>query len=204
MRQSSYTASSPHIESPKPSTSFTYDHAVDASPYPVDPVPSHAFFGDARPNSPRSSELYALNAPLPDVFPRRKDRYKRLGQRFAFPINLQGPDGDRAMYRQSSAPSLSADARGEEPVDLPSAPAASGSYYSTPQRYSMPLYASELSLLDASVSGNEPALSRVPSRQNPSSSASDNPSTEKTLPPGENNPNTYPGANLCFDYLNKG
>ena len=205
-RQSSFTAGSTQLDSPK--LAPFCDHHIDP-----DAPPAHAFY-EPRPSSPLSPDRYSsLAASVPNFFPPRKDRAKRYGHRFAFPVPFQQlPDPEGPIFRQSSAPSLGVDFRADDarlddlgdPALVPSV--ASGAGFPSHKRFSTPAYsASDLSALDAA--GGEPLLSRASSRQNASvasvaSVASEG--AEKPLPPGENNPHAYPGANLCFDYLNKG
>lgn len=200
-RQSSFNASSP-LDSPNPAA-YPFDLRDSDTP------PAYAFYNDARPGSPLPSDAYPMTASVPNFFPPRKDRAKRYGRRFALPVPfLQGPDADVGMFRQSSAPSLGVEVRADD-ADLgllpPAAPA-----YPQQKRFSTPVYPSDLSAIDAMPNAlTNAAANAVPNAvtsaaANAAVSAVAETSAERSLPPGENNPHAYLGANLCFDYLNKG
>lgn len=209
-RQNSFNASSP-LDSPNPAA-YPFDLRDSDTP------PAYAFYNEARPGSPLPSDAYPVPTSVPNFFPPRKDRAKRYGRRFALPVPfLQGPDAEVGMFRQSSAPSLGVEFRADD-ADLgmlpPAVPAVPGAVYPQQKRFSTPVYPSDLSAIDAAASAMSSGVSSgVPNgvsngmsnaAANGVANAAAETSAEKTLPPGENNPHAYLGANLCFDYLNKG
>lgn len=131
---------------------------------------------------------------------RRPDPSRRFGRRFEFPISyaMQEPEHELSSeMRQVSAPSLMA-RDGEE------APAEAFAEMSRAQierlcRFSLPTGASEAVQAALATAQGEVAEERTKNAEKEKRRAK-----EAAMLPGEHNPDATAGANLCYDYMNKG
>ena len=130
---------------------------------------------------------------------RRLDPSRRFGRRFEYPISyaMQEPEHElSAEMRQVSAPSLMT-RDGEE------APAETFAGMSRAQmerlcRFSLPTGASEAIQAALATTQGEVAEERTKTEKEKRRAK------EAAMLPGEHNPDATAGANLCYDYMNKG
>lgn len=135
---------------------------------------------------------------------RRIDSSRRFGRRFDHPIGyaLQEPEpGLSAELRQVSAPSLMT-------RDGDEAPAEAFAGMSRAQmerlcRFSLPTGVSEA--VQTALATTQGTMQGEMAEEKPRTKEKERRRTkENAMLPGEHNPDATAGANLCYDYMNKG